>query len=108
MGNENGLDDKTTEKPMFTKGGKPGPGRPPAKQSMLELLEDTVKKGLRSKNISDRLKAAGIAIRLQGVKNKESGEVQLDPIIMDLLDKCSDLDLSDYNFLNDDEEEENE
>ena len=92
-------------KGRFIKGkykGGPGGSR---KKTMEERLHDTTMRGLRSKNLQDQLKAANLALKLISMKSAKTDEQQLDPIILDLLDKCSDLDLSDFTLVEDDDDD---
>ena len=68
--------EKKTEKKLFQKGGLGGPGRGHKKSKiqidgdLLDAIEEVVRTGLGSDDLKDRLKAAGIGLRVQNLKGK--------------------------------------
>jgi len=92
--------DETSNKRLFKKGGPPGPGRGHKKEGdlesdLLDAIEEVVRTGLGKGELSDRLKAAGIALKLQGLKKPEEEPI-LTPfaakflsLLYDLADRCS-------------------
>ena len=86
-----------TKKQMFIKGGAPGPGRGHKKERQIELdgelldmIEQVVRTGLGARDLKDRLKAAGIALKVQSMRKPDSGPV-LEPFVAELLDLVPNL-----------------
>jgi hypothetical protein len=75
-----------------------GPGRPKeddVTRDLLTKIEQVVRSGMSKGEIADRLKAAGIAIKLKGLKEKRPEEVttpfvlKLAGLLTDLAGRCS-------------------
>jgi hypothetical protein len=95
-------DETGTVKPRprgsFYKGQPGGPGRPKedeATKDLLSKIEAVVRSGMSKGELADRLKAAGIAIKLKGLKEKRPEEVttpwvlKLSGLLTDLAARCS-------------------
>jgi hypothetical protein len=90
--------EKTTRKQMFIKGGAPGPGRGHKKEGQVELdgelldmIEQVVITGLGAKDLKDRLKAAGIGIRVQSMRGPDDSAPVLEPFVSELMVVLSNL-----------------
>jgi hypothetical protein len=75
-------DDKRNEKGQFQKGYCGGPGRGHKKErqveldgELLDMIEQVVKTGLNAEDLKDRLKAAGIGIRIQSMKKSDDTNI---------------------------------
>jgi len=91
--------EETTKKPkMFTKGGEPGPGRGHTKEEQVELdgelldmIEQVVVTGLGSKDLKDRLKAAGIGIRVQSMRKPDDTGPVVEPFVLEFMGLITNL-----------------
>ena len=75
-------DEKRNEKGQFEKGWGGGPGRGHTKEDpvqldgeLLDMIEQVVRTGLGAKELKDQLKAAGIGIRVQGIRGSDDIEI---------------------------------
>jgi hypothetical protein len=84
----------------FVKGKPGGPGRPKATEDaisrdLLTRIERVVTDGMKKGELADRLKAAGLGIKLKGMKEKKVDEVstpfvlKLAGLLTDLAGRCS-------------------
>jgi len=95
--------DEKTQKQMFVKGGAPGPGRGHTKEKveidgdLLDAIEQVVRTGMGAKELKDRLKAAGIAIRVKQLKGSADDKAVMDPFTMKLFDLFHNLAQSQLN-----------
>jgi hypothetical protein len=88
---ENKMDDNRNERGQFKPGHSGGPGRGHKREEdieldgeLLDMVEQVVRTGLGSRDLKDRLKAAGIGIRVQGMKKTEDSPV-LDPFVENVM-----------------------
>jgi hypothetical protein len=91
-------DDKRDKKGQFVKGHIGGPGRGHKKEKQIELdgellgmIEQVVKTGLNADDLKDRLKAAGIGIRVQSMKKSDDADIGYDSFITRWLDFVWDI-----------------
>jgi hypothetical protein len=91
-------DEKRNKKGQFEKGYGGGPGRGYKKESpveldgeLLDMIEQVVITGLGARDLKDRLKAAGIGIRVQGMKETDDTPTTADPFVFEFLSLLSDL-----------------
>jgi hypothetical protein len=86
--------------PGFVKGQPGGPGRPKTTEDainrdLLTRIERVVTDGMKKGELADRLKAAGLGIKLKGMKEKKVDEVstpfvlKLAGLLTDLAGRCS-------------------
>jgi hypothetical protein len=87
-------------KGRFVKGYAGGPGRPKkedaATRDLLTRIEMVVRSGMSKGELADRLKAAGLGLKIQGLKNRPDEEPVLIPfvakfmtLLFDLAGSCS-------------------
>ena len=86
--------------PGFVKGQPGGPGRPKAtadaiSRDLFMRIERVITDGMKKGELADRLKAAGLGIKLKGMKEKKVDEVstpfvlKLAGLLTDLAGRCS-------------------
>ena len=88
--------EETSDKRMFKKGGAPGPGRGHKKEvdlesDLLDAIEAVVRTGLGKGELADRLKAAGLGLKIQGLKNRPDEEPVLIPFVAKFMSLLYDL-----------------
>jgi hypothetical protein len=78
---EEQMDDKRNQKGQFEKGYGGGPGRGYKKERQVELdgelfddIKRVIRKGMASKDVSLRLKAAGLGVRLESLKKRDDSK----------------------------------
>ena len=87
-------------KGRFVKGYAGGPGRPKATEDaisrdLLTRIEQVVRSGMKKGELADRLKAAGLGIKLKGMKEKKEDPIttpfvlKLAGLLTDLAGRCS-------------------
>ena len=86
------MDDKRDEKGRFVKGYGGGPGRSHKKEKeveldgeLLDMIEQVVITGLGAKDLKDRLKAAGIGLRVQSMRGSDDTGLVIEPWVNELL-----------------------
>ena len=86
------MDEKRNEKGQFEKGYGGGPGRGHKKESpvildgeLLNMIEEVVITGLGARDLKDRLKAAGIGIRVQGMKGSDDTDTKPEPFVIKII-----------------------
>ena len=96
--NEKKNSEGNAKKQMFVKGGAPGPGRGHKKEGnveidgdLLDAIEKVIRTGMNAKELKDRLKAAGIAIRVKQLKGSADDKPVMDPFTMKLFDLLHNL-----------------
>ena len=91
------------KKQMFVKGGVPGPGRGHKKEKveidgdLLDAIEKVVRTGMGAKDLKDRLKAAGIGIRVKQLKGSADDKPIMDSFTMNLFDLLHNLAQCQFN-----------
>jgi uncharacterized protein YidB (DUF937 family) len=98
---EEKMDEKRNEKGQFVKGYSGGPGRGYKKEEqvkldgeLLDMIEQVVITGLGAKDLKDRLKAAGIGIRVQSMRGPDDSAPVLEPFVSELMVILSNLAVS--------------
>lgn len=92
--------EETSDKRMFKKGGAPGPGRghknpeAPIDCDLLDAIEKVVRSGMGKGELADRLKAAGLGLKIQGLKNRPDEEPILIPFVSKFMSLLCDLAVS--------------